>query len=211
MILYKGFDENFQCRGFQYEVGKTYTTSEEVALCERGFHACFEPIDALSFYTKRFAEVEMKPVESNKHKAVSNEITIIRELTLQELLNIRKPEIGNFVIYYNGLIGFCEHSWSPFIIGEVIDDNVAVTYTMHCNWNIAKAFENNLLKLPNIEFCKKYFDKIKKVFKEGLFWVVDEYAASSAWLLYFRSYYSYPYFYDRGKSYSEKAFFIINI
>lgn len=38
---YKGFDKNLCCRGFQYEVGKTYEIEEEPVLCKQGFHfAC---------------------------------------------------------------------------------------------------------------------------------------------------------------------------
>lgn len=37
---YKGFDSNFKCRDFQYEVGREYETDEELELCENGFHFC---------------------------------------------------------------------------------------------------------------------------------------------------------------------------
>ena len=40
----KGFDHNLQCKGFQYEIGKTYNLpkGEKVSICNKGFHAISE-------------------------------------------------------------------------------------------------------------------------------------------------------------------------
>ena len=57
---YKGMDKNMQCRGFQYEVGKTYTTDKAEA-CKFGFHACEAPLDVFRYYPpaeSRYFEVE---------------------------------------------------------------------------------------------------------------------------------------------------------
>ncbi len=61
-IAYKAFNADFTCRGFQYEVGKTYTHDGEISMCDAGFHACENPLDVLNYYNlcdSRFAVVEL--------------------------------------------------------------------------------------------------------------------------------------------------------
>ena len=51
MKTYKGFDKDFRCRGFQYEVGKEYEMSEDdIAVCKKGFHACESPLEVWDHY-----------------------------------------------------------------------------------------------------------------------------------------------------------------
>lgn len=61
IIAYKAMDKNMQCRGKQYEVGKTYY-EDKADCCHTGMHACENPLDALHYYPlkdgPRFFEVE---------------------------------------------------------------------------------------------------------------------------------------------------------
>ena len=92
MKAYKGFDPDMKCRGFQYEEGKTYETDEAV-LCEKGFHACLDPMDVLSYYPfctngrpNKFHEVEVEDVceetSENDTKICGKKITIGAELDI---------------------------------------------------------------------------------------------------------------------------------
>lgn len=49
IIAYKAMDKNMQCRGKQYEVGKTYH-EDEADCCKAGMHACENPLDVLHYY-----------------------------------------------------------------------------------------------------------------------------------------------------------------
>ena len=80
---YKGFDKNMTCRGFKYEVGKEYETDDAV-LCEKGFHACENPLDVLDFYSDvddKYCVVEQSgKTESDSKKTVSSRIKINTEV-----------------------------------------------------------------------------------------------------------------------------------
>ena len=93
MIGYKGFDKNFKCKDFQYEVGQTYKFDGKVEICECGFHFCDMPLAVFEFYSpanSRFALVEavgnIINDDENKHKFCTDELKIIKELTLDELI-----------------------------------------------------------------------------------------------------------------------------
>ena len=91
IISYKGFDENFRCRGFQYEVGKEY--EEEVAeCCNKGFHACENPIDVWEYYdvtNSRFAIVEQSGnIDKQNNKICSSRIRIKAELKFADFVKL---------------------------------------------------------------------------------------------------------------------------
>ena len=93
---YKGFDNDFCCRGFQYEVGKEYEIKGEIKCCERGFHACESPMEVFDYYdmfNSRFAEVEQsgqidKEDDNKSTKICSSRIKIKAELKLADIINI---------------------------------------------------------------------------------------------------------------------------
>ena len=69
MKLYKGFDKDLKCRGFQYEIGKEYK-EEKADLCNKGFHACENPLDTFGYYApgdgSRYCVVELDEVSDQK-------------------------------------------------------------------------------------------------------------------------------------------------
>lgn len=94
---YKGFERDFTCRGMQYKVGKTYEIEGEPKLCERGFHFCTSPLAVFKYYapTERLAIVKadeddvIYDATNNYYKAVARRITIVKEITLDEIISLQ--------------------------------------------------------------------------------------------------------------------------
>ena len=89
---FKGMDKSMRCKGFQYEVGKTYETDTAKA-CESGFHACEAPLDVLRYYPlrdgNRYFEVEQGgKLDRNGEdsKVASTRLTVGAEIGLPGLI-----------------------------------------------------------------------------------------------------------------------------
>ena len=94
IIAYKGFDKNFKCRDFQYEVGKEYEMDGDIKCCERGFHACESPLEVFDHYdmlNSRFAKVEQSgeiDKEEKSTKVCSSKIKVKAEMKLADMINL---------------------------------------------------------------------------------------------------------------------------
>ena len=95
---YKGFDKDLKCRNKQYEVGKEYEMDGEISVCNRGFHACENPLDVLDHYfvnddgsIARFCEVEQSgniDIEDGGRKQASSKIRIKAELKFADFVKL---------------------------------------------------------------------------------------------------------------------------
>jgi hypothetical protein len=90
-IGYKAFDKDLKCRGFQFEIGKTYEINGTLTICKNGFHFCKKLSDVFNYYSRndetRVCEILAEDIIIEGDKAVTNKITIIREIFKDELDN----------------------------------------------------------------------------------------------------------------------------
>ena len=110
IIAYKAFDSHMKCRGFQYAEGKTFTMDETPELCERGFHACLNPLSIFNYYYGKISDLKFHKVylegelatdpigfDIVRSKVATNKITIGEELSISQLFDefnkfVRKQE-----------------------------------------------------------------------------------------------------------------------
>ena len=92
---YKVFNPDWTCRGFQYELGKTYEMEANPLCCNRGFHFCKKASDCFNYYSfdsnNKVAEVTALGLINNSSdgdKSCTNKIRIDRELTWHEVLDL---------------------------------------------------------------------------------------------------------------------------
>ena len=95
---YKAFNKDLTCRGFQYEIGKTYEMDEKPKACEKGFHFCTSIGECYEYYDMsddtRICEVEaLGEVDTDDNKKyATNKIAILSEI-LEE--NLKKGNGGS--------------------------------------------------------------------------------------------------------------------
>ena len=87
MIGYKAFNKDLTCRGFQYEIGQTYSMDESPIPCQRGFHFCKSIAETYEYYSMsdntRICKIEaLGEVQTNDDKKYcTNVIKILEEIT----------------------------------------------------------------------------------------------------------------------------------
>ena len=99
---YKVFEPDWTCRGFQYEVGKTFEEDVTPSCCNRGFHFCKELKDCFNYYpfnpdnkvAKVIALGEIDE-ESDNSKCCTNKIQIVEEISWEDVLRMVNLGKGN--------------------------------------------------------------------------------------------------------------------
>ena len=104
---YKAFNQDMTCRGFQYEVGKTYKHEGDASLCNTGFHAYLHPLDVLNCHpvTSRFAVVELdgvSPETDEDTEVCGAEITIQAEVQISDLVDAAVKHVFDAAQWING-------------------------------------------------------------------------------------------------------------
>lgn len=132
MIGYKVFNPDWTCRGFQYEVGKTYEIDKKPICCVEGFHFCRDPKGCFNHYhfepSNKVAIVEafgdiVSEYSSGFLKYCTNKIKIIQELSWEEVLEIvnvgyKNTGFGNFGRYNSGNFNSGVANSKEFCLGD---------------------------------------------------------------------------------------------
>ena len=108
----KGFDENLCCRGAQFEIGGMYDTGapdDKLEICTNTvYHYCDSPRGVHDYYSvsdtsNRFCKIEVLGAEvSEGNKLGSNRIRVVREITGDELSQLKGLTNGNTGLFNSG-------------------------------------------------------------------------------------------------------------
>ena len=107
---YKAFDKDWTCRGFQYEVGKTYTMKEKPKCCNKGFHFCTNIADCFKHYANNHELTKIALVEAlgdidkggEDSKCCTNKIKIVEEISFAEAYELGNQGKANTGFYNTG-------------------------------------------------------------------------------------------------------------
>ena len=116
MKAYKGFNRDMTCRGFHYEEWKEYE-EEEAKLCQKGFHACENPLDTFGYYSpcaSVYHEVELDGVSDKREledtKVCAKKIKIGARLDVAGICKAHFDYVSSKCVPANGRVAGDEES-----------------------------------------------------------------------------------------------------
>ena len=174
VIAYKGMDFNMTCKGFHYELGKSYKT-DKVELCEIGFHACLNPIDVLDYYPKYYSSRYFKVKLSGEitkcgmwdTNVAATEITILEEIPSDKFLtNIEwyKNEIVLDLLYFSDGFARIKNYERKY---NFIDKQGKLLSEQWFEW--AEDFKDGFAVVKNKDYVYNFIDKQGKFLSEKWF------------------------------------------
>lgn len=139
---YKVFNSDWTCRGYQYEIGKTYEIAESPKCCKVGFHFCEKLIDCFNYYSfdpnNKVAEIEAIGeihFDDTNSKCCTNKIVILKELKWSEVLDMCNTGKGNSGKCNSGTYNSGYHNSGNYNTGNdnTGNDNTGDYNTGNCN------------------------------------------------------------------------------
>ena len=174
VIAYKGMKFDMTCKGFHYEIGKSYKTYK-AELCNCGFHACLNPIDVLDYYPKYYSSRYFKVKLSGEFakcgmwdtNIAATEITILEEIPSDKFLtNIEwwKNEIVLDLLYFSD--GFARiRNWDKQY--NFINKQGKLLSEQWFEW--AEDFKDGFAVVKNEDYVYNLIDKQGKLLSEQWF------------------------------------------
>ena len=176
IIAYKGMKSNMTCKGFQYELGKSYKT-DKVKLCEYGFHACLNPRDVLDYYYQdecsRYFKVqlsgEIAKCDFDDTKVAATEVTILEEITdtFNEVINTTEWWKNNNVLdllYFPDGFARVKNCDSQY---NFIDKKGKLLSEQWFKW--ADDFKEGFAVVKNEDYVYNFIDKQAKILSDEWF------------------------------------------
>ena len=176
VIAYKGMNSDMSCKGFQYEIGKTYKT-DKAELWKCGFHACLNPRDVLDYYYQsiksRYFKVklsgEITKCGFEDTNVAATEITVLEEITdiFDEIIETtewwKNENVIDLLYYSEGFarIRTCERQYN-FITkdGKILSEQWFA-------W--VDDFKDGFAVVKNEDYVYNFIDKKGKILSEKWF------------------------------------------
>lgn len=178
---YKVFNPDWTCRDKQYTCPGKFEEDIELAICDAGMHFCKSLVDCFKYYDfdpkNKVAEViAYGKIKANSHKACTDKLEIVRELSWEEVLylvnigdgNTGRSNIGYFNSgcgnagnYNNGNYNIGDYNEGHYNIGwcNYGDDNIGGVNSGDNNVGFFNIGKSNIGFFNTIEQKPMFFNK----------------------------------------------------